>query len=251
MKEATALSSLMDKYRFTQAIPEEVQKRVAASKRKSLALTLKRLNQQTLPFSLITALYLWFTSKGLKISLGGAKILTTAGALTLAASLSTVATMTVQYFQGQSLSAPAESQGLIAVKPIDTTENDTDNGTKTGTADQYIMAIQPLKVNLTGKDMGNALTLALYRELKDLLGDEQITVLKTDGAPRCRYFLTGSVSGLGERLIITVRLFDGHSGKILFTDMYTCPGSEPHEACTEDYATELARKMRPMIEKQE
>jgi|GEM_PF-5923085 len=250
MKETTALSSLMNKYRFTQAVPVYIQKRVALSKKKSLALTLKRLNQQTLPFSVVTALYLWFTSKGLKISLGGAKILTAVGALTLAASLTTVATVSVQYFRGQSLSVPAESQGLIAIKPADTTENDTGKGIKTGPMDRYIMAIQPLKINITDKNVGDALTLALYRELKDLLGDNQITVLKTGQTPRCRYFLTGSVSALGEKLIITVRLFDGHSGKIVFTDMHTCPGSEPQKGCTDNYAADLGKKIRLIIEKQ-
>ena len=65
------------------------------------------------------------------------------------------------------------------------------------------------------------------------------------------FAIPGSVSPLGENLIITVRLFDGHSGKIVFTDMHTCPGSEPQKRCTDDYAADLGEKIRLIIEKQE
>jgi hypothetical protein len=214
-KEIKLMQRLFEKYRLTNPLPDDVQEHSYRMKRKTLVVMLKRLGIYSPVYGAILIIYLALKDIGIGLGVAqSAAVLFVASAITAAG----IAAGGYAAVKKVAPTAPPRAEQQAPVREAAPADGSAARPEVTAGADRavhkYIIQFYGLDNNGADEAMVRRVAGALAGEILRLKGRE--TTAMVSAPSESGWFLTGSVEKLDRSYLLTVRLTDRRTRRIIF-----------------------------------
>jgi hypothetical protein len=237
---------LLQRFKFNQILPDEVKKFITQYERTALTTTLKNFNEYNFVYGLVTRIFFLSYKFKLRLSIKQSKILLGFISILMAG----VLTLSILFF-AESIKNYEPKLSVIPAnqlphnyqaessnsKPI----NNDNKGMKepavkdTGKNTKYRLGVNLFSAKNIEDDLSKLVTDTISKELSRTLGKNRIIDLnKSRKGINFNRILSGSVAGLGKKIIISVKVVDVEDSKVILGITETIDSaSEIEVKCTD------------------
>lgn len=214
------LKALLDKYRVSRPLPDEVQNHSLKNKRKNLIAILKKLKIYSPVFSLILSVFFFFKQFGITLSLLQSYvvlfIISVTATVTLAAGgYATAKILMINETKSHHMDS---SVGDVKKSSEDKKINLSDAKKSSITVKGNIVYFQPLINNGADKGIVDNITNNIKSEIIKLKGKDKVSFHSSPGISKI--LLTGSVEKLDNFYMITLRVTNRMNRRIIFASSW-------------------------------
>ncbi len=226
MNDINSFHELLEHYRFTDAVPAPFRQSALSVQKRLLKKILKEVDEYTLFFSLCLTVLLLLSRAGVKVSLGGVKIVTAAF---LVVGVTVPATYTAvkvnQYYQEKQINGEEKLEKTAFTEKEETLK--VHEKRKITAVLPGIKTISFRGLRITGKDQSLAREFSgiVKEELGTVLGSQKFFSLTGDSR-RADYSLVGSVRHKEAGYFVSLRIVEVRSGETVQGEYFTAPTSE-------------------------
>ncbi len=206
---------LVEKYRLTEPVPEEIQNYGLKSRDENLLIILKKTGEYTLIFAVLLKFYYLMKNSGLKITFIQARIILLSAALTIGLAAS-IATYKVIAYKTSTVVID-HSADHAEVSEINDTIHETGslpvkNRDQISSGKNYAVGV----AGFTGDTGSLRITNTIYKMMKDKKSSPGIIMLTETKRNRVDKILSGSVRNIGAVKYITAKLINVKDSKVIF-----------------------------------
>ncbi len=218
--QATVFQRVMEKYRFQEPVPLNIQGDSFLNRRKLLIKILKASGKYSVVYGLSLRLYFGFRRFGLKISAGNCLAVTYALSAIIVSALAAGIIYT-------SLPDASTDQKRNDTIPVERNENIIPENRKApdGNVKPFtpaVLSISEFTAENVDPETAAKVTDTVADELRSVLGRDAVS---SGGKLKTGRIVMGSVGKIGSLYLLTARLVDVESGKIIFTTSERVSGS--------------------------
>jgi hypothetical protein len=254
MIELDLFRKLVEKYKFTDYIPVEVQKFVVSSKKNVLVSSLKSVGEMNLIYRFVISVYYNARLLGFKPSIVISKVIALAAALIISSLLITSIVFAVNKSASQLLfNNSFTSNSIIGNNIPDNLKSDKNDKEKKGKRDNInhksakseIIVRTRLGIDNiipSGVDENNALkiTKILFENLQSIKGkDRVIYSSRNRDKKNINRHLLGRMSKVGKTYVMAISVVDTQSGNVLYNKTTTYNDPENANRIIKEIAKEI------------
>ncbi len=215
--ELIQLQNLLDKYKVTAPLPHALQEHVLDNKRKQLVIILKKLGRYNPLFGIILFVFFLFRKSGFGLSIIQSAIVLTVSSVFFVGGISFSTYLYVK--QSSDSGAKVEHSGIIDKSPSisDNSRILARKQKKTTVAGnlKFEKFIQIHPFESSSEEFSQAITSEIKKELVRLRGKSNI-LTSGNNSHESSVLMFGSVEKIKISYVITTRLVDKKTGKLIF-----------------------------------
>ena len=230
INEELIVEKLLLKYRFTEPVPVEYRRHIAASKRNSLVLLLKKNRNYSITLWGAIIVYMLLRKLGIAVSFFQAAVIS---GVTAAAVAVTVTTGAVKIVSAVNKGINRNQSIILEEKPVEVLN--TQLGTKSAVLVKFSGTHDAGYLN-------DRATLIFADTLKKEMGENNISIGNADTDKK--YIITGSIEKLPGGYLLTARVIDKSTSVILHMDMKEISGEEQLNKESRKMAGKLAGMLK-------
>ncbi|HNT13100.1 MAG TPA: hypothetical protein PKG59_19615 [Spirochaetota bacterium] len=211
---------ILERFRFREPVPDSVQAHILTTKRRSLIGILKSVDDYSITYGLVLAVY--FTTRRMRIrpTVAQSKIILAALALTVLL----VITFTIWLVTPQPASRPdtlpqaavsVTATATATIQQVQADEKMLDE--KTAPSVRYRLGVETFTSDFVGVNERKRIADAITNELLRLAGPDRVVRIGVVGRKNVNRVLLGAVERLGDTYIITAKIVDVEKSRVLFS----------------------------------
>ncbi|HNR90249.1 MAG TPA: hypothetical protein PKM65_18070 [Spirochaetota bacterium] len=211
---------ILERFRFREPVPDSVQAHILTTKRRSLIGILKSVDDYSITYGLVLAVY--FTTRRMRIrpTVAQSKIILAALALTVLL----VITFTIWLVTPQPAPRPdtlpqaavsVTATATATIQQVQADEKMLDE--KTAPSVRYRLGVETFTSDFVGVNERKRIADAITNELLRLAGPDRVVRIGVVGRKNVNRVLLGAVERLGDTYIITAKIVDVEKSRVLFS----------------------------------
>jgi len=217
IEDLILLQNLLEKYKVTAPLPHVVQEHILDNKRKQLVVILKKLGRYNPLFGIILFVFFLFRKLGFGLSIIQSAIILAASSALIVGSISVSTYMYVK--QLPDTEPQVEQPGIIDNPPSvsDNSRTSVQKQKKTAPTGhlKFKNFIQLHPFESSSEKFSQAITSEMKKELARLRGKNNI-LMSGNNSQESSVLMFGSVEKIKTSFIITTRLVDKKTGKLIY-----------------------------------
>ncbi|MCP4138465.1 MAG: hypothetical protein GY754_46335 [bacterium] len=233
------LEALLDKYKFSNPLPEDEKEYSLVSKKRVYKRVLKSLGIYSFFSGIIVSIYFWLRKIGVGVSVfRGIMVFIIAGAVSLCVYL------VLKDYPREKPAEPENRAELpLIVQPVDKARK-AEPVKKISRADTHILDIVPFYSSSVNRELVNRATGVFINRLSSRKGAAYTVARGSKDRENARYRLTGSLEKAEDSIMVYIKLVDIKSSSIIFAGKKKTDSPENLDAACLELVDNAAKEMK-------
>lgn len=234
MNQIETFRKLLDKFKFTNAIPTNVQIYVSGNQKRALINSLKNIKASSLFYSFVLTIFFALRKKGYAMSLPICKAI---------AWITLISTASFTSGGIAYIAASSIKEETMIEQPV-VTEKHTEIK-QSRQIQKYRLGVSRFMSRNDDTLLSEKVTAIIAEELSAKLGNDYVLMINNErNSKKVNLMLMGAVGKLGNELIISTKIIDVESSRVLFAENTEVNGENDIQSKAKHVSENIARFIR-------